>query len=280
MFPFDFSHAATQINDELIESGELGFGREIAIEVTDKTNADGDIIEVIAGHMTAIDLPRPARTYFDFAVAGGSAIADHKMISESVLHLAYPAMIDVENPGIALPGAAVVNDDIFPTTLLDLCLVDSSAHRRREVTPAFKPAAGAFRGGLQALVVLQAGFFDQNGCAETFPIGRLTCGNLRRGWRGRRRWRRERNHVGSGRLLRRGGRSETRCRLGFLGPRRGLWCRAGSRRRRRGSFRFGAWGDGRARARNRANVFASFEEKLSLFLFSHLTVKPRQNGGD
>ena len=98
--------------------------------------------------MTAIDLSCPSWTYLDLAVAGGPSITDNKMIGETILHSAYPAMVGVENTGIALPGAAVVNDDIFPATLLNLCLIDPLAHRWRQVTPALKPAAGAFRGRL------------------------------------------------------------------------------------------------------------------------------------
>ena len=93
-------------------------------------------------------------------------------------------MVGVENTGIALPGAAVVNDDIFPATLLNLCLIDPLAHRWRQVTPALKPAAGAFRGGLQALVLFQAGLFDKNWRAEALTARCLTRRNLRRGWRG------------------------------------------------------------------------------------------------
>ena len=48
LLALDLSRAATQIGYEFIESGKLGFGGEIAIEVPHETDADRDIIEVIA----------------------------------------------------------------------------------------------------------------------------------------------------------------------------------------------------------------------------------------
>ena len=147
--------------------------------------------------MTAIDLPRPAWTDLDLAIAGGTTIADDKMIGEPVLHLAYPPMIPVENSGIALPGAAVMNNDIFPPSFPDLCLVDCSAHRWRKITPAPKPAAAGFWSRLKAVVFLKPDFSIRMGASRRSPARRFARGNLRRcpwSWRWLRRL--ERDDIG------------------------------------------------------------------------------------
>jgi hypothetical protein len=42
----------------------------VAIEVAHKTNPERDIVQIIAMHVTAIDLTAPAIAYLDLAVAG------------------------------------------------------------------------------------------------------------------------------------------------------------------------------------------------------------------
>ncbi len=62
--------------------------------------------------MPAVDLLGPARADLDLAIAGRRAVADHEMIRHAVLHLPHPAVVGVENARVALPGAAVVHDDV------------------------------------------------------------------------------------------------------------------------------------------------------------------------
>src|SRR6478736_7720025 len=100
------------------------------------------------------------------------------MVSESVLHPAHPAVIRVEDARVALPGAAVVDDDIFPPALSHLGLVYRPADRRSQVAPPFKPSAGALGCGLQPLVLLQARLLDENGGVQAFPAGCLSLRNL------------------------------------------------------------------------------------------------------
>ena len=119
-----------QIGDKFIERTKLSPGWLVTIEVADQADSDGNVVEVIARHMSAVELSRPARTDFDLAVAGGSAIADDKMVGQSVLHLTHTAMISVEDASVSLPGAAVVNDDILPPAFLHSCPVNCSAHSR------------------------------------------------------------------------------------------------------------------------------------------------------
>lgn len=152
---FDLSNPTSQICDKFVEGTKLGFGRLIAIQVPYEADADRDIVEVVAGHMPAVDLFCPARTYFNFTITRRSSVADDKMVGHSMLHLANPAMISVENAGVALPGSAVVNDDIFPSAFFDSCAVDRPAHPGSKVSPALEPAARTFRGRLETLIFLQ-----------------------------------------------------------------------------------------------------------------------------
>jgi len=64
--------------------------------------------------MTAVDLPPPAIADFDFSVTRRGAVADYKMVGQAVAHSANVVVVIVEDAGITLPGAAVVNDDELP----------------------------------------------------------------------------------------------------------------------------------------------------------------------
>lgn len=128
---FNLSDTIAQIGYKFIERAKLGLGGLITIEVADQTDSDGDVVEVITGHVSAVELSRPARTDFNLAVARGPAIADDKMVGKSVLHLAHAAMIGVEDTSVSLSGSAVVNDDVLPPTFLDSRPIDRSAHSRR-----------------------------------------------------------------------------------------------------------------------------------------------------
>jgi len=91
----------------------------IAIEIADQTNSERDIVEIIAVNVSSIDLPAPAVTQFDLAVAGGSSVADHKMISESILHSAKMSMVIIERGRVSLTRAAVVHHNVLPATTRD-----------------------------------------------------------------------------------------------------------------------------------------------------------------
>jgi len=85
-------------------------------------------------HMAAVDLPPPAIAHFDLAVAGRCAVADHEMIRKSVLHSANMSMVIIEHARIALPGAAVVDDNELPATPLDRRASDFFNDRSRQIT--------------------------------------------------------------------------------------------------------------------------------------------------
>ena len=68
-FSPNLAHAITQIGDELVERGELRLGGQVAIQVAHQTDTDGNIVKVVAGHMSPVELPRPAGANLDFAIA-------------------------------------------------------------------------------------------------------------------------------------------------------------------------------------------------------------------
>ena len=128
---FNLPNTIAQITYKFIKRAQLGLGWLVAIEVADQTDSDGDVVEVITRHVSAVELFRPARTDFNLAVARGPAIADDKMVGQSVLHLAHTAVIGVEDTSVSLPGSAVVNDDVLPPTFLDSRPIDRSAYSGR-----------------------------------------------------------------------------------------------------------------------------------------------------
>ena len=85
-------------------------------------------------HVAAINLPPPTVAYFDLAVAGRCPVADDKLISEAVLHSANVTMIIIEDRGVALTSAAVVDDDVLPAPVRDRGAIDLRADRRAEIT--------------------------------------------------------------------------------------------------------------------------------------------------
>ena len=75
----------------------------------------------------SIDLAPPAVADFDFPVPAGFAVSDDEVISEAVWHLPDTKMVVFKGLGVALPRAAIVDDDVTPASLLDRCLVDFGA---------------------------------------------------------------------------------------------------------------------------------------------------------
>lgn len=66
----DFAATLSQIPNELFATIELGARRLIAIEIPHQTNAKGDVVQIVAVNVAAIDLTTPAIADFDLAVAG------------------------------------------------------------------------------------------------------------------------------------------------------------------------------------------------------------------
>lgn len=110
-------------------------------------------------NVATVQLPDPAIANFDLPVAGGGAVADDEMVGQSVGHAADVAMVVVENARVALPGAAIVNDDVFPAVARDACVVDRLTDRRGQVVPLDASTPGS---GNQISLIFGPGFLDNN----------------------------------------------------------------------------------------------------------------------
>ena len=113
----------------------------IAIEIADQTNAERDVVQVIAMNMAAIDLPPPPVAHFNLPIAGGSPIPDDEMISEPVLHPANVSVVVIECGRVPLTRPAVVHNNILPATPRDWRAIDLITDRAREITVAGAAAA-------------------------------------------------------------------------------------------------------------------------------------------
>lgn len=65
-----FTAAVSQIANEFLTRVKLRARGLIPIEIAHETNAERDVVEIIAVHMTAVDLAAPAIADFDLAIAG------------------------------------------------------------------------------------------------------------------------------------------------------------------------------------------------------------------
>ena len=119
----DFPAPFPQIIDQLFARLQLTARRLTAIEIANQTNAERDVVQIVAVDMPAVDLAPPAIAHFDLAVASRSAIADDEMIGEPVFHPANVSVVIVENTGTALSCATVVYDNELP----------AAPHNRRPV---------------------------------------------------------------------------------------------------------------------------------------------------
>src|SRR5207237_1887397 len=106
----------------------------IAIESADQTNAERDVVQVIAVNVAAVDLPPPPVAHFNLPIAGGSPIPDDEMISEPVLHPANAPVVVIECGRVPLTRSAVVHNNILPATSRDWRALDLSTDRPRVVS--------------------------------------------------------------------------------------------------------------------------------------------------
>jgi len=123
-----FAATLSQVTNQFLATIELRARRLIAVEIADQTNPERDVVEVITVDVAAVNLSSPAVPHFDLAVAGRCSVADHEMISESVLHPPEMPMVIIERGGIALTGSTVVHDDVLPAAARDRRAIDLRAH--------------------------------------------------------------------------------------------------------------------------------------------------------
>src|SRR5437762_892521 len=125
--------AFLEILDQLFAGLELRPRGLVAVKIAHETNAEPDVVHVIAVDMAAAHLVHPAIADLDLAVPRRGAVADHEMIGEPVSHPADVAMIVIEDARAPLPRAAVVDDDEFPARPLHRCAPDRVDVRGREI---------------------------------------------------------------------------------------------------------------------------------------------------
>ena len=167
-----FANPVAQIGDKLFQSSDLGLGGGVAVEVTDEADTQGDVVEVIARHVTPVDLALPSVAYLDLPVAGAVSVTDHEVVGEAVLHVPDTLVVDVEDPGVSLARAAVVDHDVFPAAFTDGSPVDGRTGGGTQIGIASvrseDPAPEAFggrrgcrlRNRLKPLISLDARFLD------------------------------------------------------------------------------------------------------------------------
>ena len=63
--PLGFAAAVAQITNEFLTCVELCARRLVSIEIAYQTNAERDVVQIIAVHMTAVDLAPPSIADFD-----------------------------------------------------------------------------------------------------------------------------------------------------------------------------------------------------------------------
>ena len=129
-----FSATLPQIPDQFFAGLQLSACRLIPVEVADQANAKGNVVQVIAVDMAAIDLAAPTIADFDFAVSSGGSVPDDEMISKAVLHAADVPVVIIKNPRAPLPSPAVVHDYELPAAPHNRRVIDLSADCAREVT--------------------------------------------------------------------------------------------------------------------------------------------------
>ena len=87
----------------------------VAIKIAYQTNAERNVVQIIAVHMAAVDLTPPAITHFDLTITRGSSVANHEVVGKTVLHPADVPMIIIKNARVPLPRAAVMHHNELPT---------------------------------------------------------------------------------------------------------------------------------------------------------------------
>src|SRR5581483_4963507 len=122
--PAGLAASLPQITDQFLAGLKLRAGGPIAVKIAHQTDAEGNVVQIIAVHMAAIDLPAPAVAHLNLPVSCGGSVANHKMIRQTILHPADVPMIIIEHTRVALPRAAVVDHDEPPPMPFNRCAPD------------------------------------------------------------------------------------------------------------------------------------------------------------
>ena len=119
--PVGLAATFAQVTDEFFARVELRARWLVAIEIAYQTNAERNVVQIIAVNVAAVDLTPPTIAYFNLTVACGCSIADHEVVRKTILHPADVPMIIIENARVPLPRAAVMHHNELPA---------ASFHRR------------------------------------------------------------------------------------------------------------------------------------------------------
>jgi len=114
--PLGFAATFSQVANEFFARVELRTRWLVAIKIAYETNAEGNVVQIIAVHVAAVDLAPPPIANLDLAVAGRCSIADDEVIRQPILHPADVPMIIIEHARVSLSRAAVMHDNELPAT--------------------------------------------------------------------------------------------------------------------------------------------------------------------
>src|SRR5207249_9738998 len=94
--------ALSQVTDELFAGLELRARWLVAIKIADQTNAERNVVQIIAVHVAAVDLTPPTIADFDLPVAGRRSVPNHKVIGETILHPSHVPMVVTDHACFSL----------------------------------------------------------------------------------------------------------------------------------------------------------------------------------
>jgi len=124
----NFSATLPEIADKLFAAIELSASWLVAIEIANETNSESDVVQIVAVDVAAVDLASPTVSDFNLSISGRSPVADHEMVSESVLHPSKMAVVIIKGGGVSLTSSAVMNHDVLPAAPGHWSAVDLSAN--------------------------------------------------------------------------------------------------------------------------------------------------------
>lgn len=128
--------------------------------------------------MPSIDLPGPPRPDLHLPVPRAVAVADDKMVGQSILHVPGVPVIIIVSPGVARSSAAVVDDNVLPASTANGCPVDGSTNVFGKISPAAAKPAARRRCKLSQLLI--ARLLDRNRCLFDDLCPWRLCANLPR----------------------------------------------------------------------------------------------------
>jgi len=112
----DFAATFSHVADEFFARIELRARWLVAIEIAYQTNAQRNVVQIIAVNVAAVDLAPPAIADFDLAIASRCSVPNHEMIRKTILHPADMPMVIIKHARVSLPRAAIMHDNELPAT--------------------------------------------------------------------------------------------------------------------------------------------------------------------